>query len=62
MMQEEKRQLDGRSRNFVASAQLQEKARAADAEASRQEIALVTDPVSALTSSKLRSDLDLSFA
>jgi outer membrane protein len=80
----------GRTRNLVASAQLQEKARAADAEASRQDIVLATDQVffavieaqdtlqvalqtvsarqaladqvSALTSSKLRSDLDLSFA
>jgi len=80
----------GRTRNLVASAQLQEKARAADAEASRQDIVLatdqvffavieaqetlqvalqtvsarqtLTDQVSALTSSKLRSDLDLSFA
>jgi outer membrane protein len=80
----------GRTRNLVASAQLQEKARAADAEANRQDIVLatdqvffavieaqetlqvalqtvsarqtLTDQVSALTSSKLRSDLDLSFA
>jgi outer membrane protein len=80
----------GRTRNLVASVQLQEKARAADAEASRQDIVLATDQVffavieaqetlqvalqtvsarqaladqvSALTSSKLRSDLDLSFA
>lgn len=80
----------GRARNLVASAQLQEKARAADAEASRQDIVLatdqvffavieaqetlqvalqtvsarqtLTDQVSALTSSKLRLDLDLSFA
>jgi outer membrane protein len=80
----------GRTRNLVVSAQLQEKARAADAEASRQDIVLVTDQVffavieaqetlqvahqtvsarqtltdqvSALASSKLRSDLDLSFA
>jgi outer membrane protein len=80
----------GRTRNLVASAQLQEKARAADAEASRHDIVLaadqvffevieaqetlkvasqtvsarqtLTDQVSALTSSKLRSDLDLSFA
>jgi outer membrane protein len=80
----------GRTRNLVASAQLQEKARTADAEASRQDIVLatdqvffaaieaqetlqvalqtvsarqtITDQVSALTSSKLRSDLDLSFA
>jgi outer membrane protein len=74
----------------VASAQLQERARVADAEANRQDIVLatdqvffavieaqetlqvafqtvsarqtLTDQVSALTSSKLRSDLDLSFA
>jgi outer membrane protein len=80
----------GRTRNLVASAQLLERARAADAEASRQDIVLatdqvffavieaqetlqvafqtvsarqtLTDQVSALTSSKLRSDLDLSFA
>jgi outer membrane protein len=80
----------GHTRNLVASAQLQEKARIADAEASRQDIVLatdqvffavieaqetlqvalqtvsarqtLTDQVSALTSSKLRSDLDLSFA
>ena len=80
----------GRTRNLVASAQLQERARAADAEANRQDIVLatdqvffavieaqetlqvalqtvsarqtLTDQVSALTSSKLRSDLDLSFA
>jgi outer membrane protein len=80
----------GRTRNLVASAQLLERARAADAEASRQDIVLATDQeffavieaqetlqvalqtvsarqtladqVSALTSSKLRSDLDLSFA
>ena len=80
----------GRTRNLVASAQLQEKARQADAEATRQDIVLaadqvffavieaqetlqvaqqtvkarqtLTDQVSALTSSKLRSDLDLSFA
>jgi outer membrane protein len=80
----------GHSRNLVASASLQEKARLADAEASREDIVLatdqvffqaieaqetlkvasqtvaarqsVTDQVSALTSSKLRSDLDLSFA
>jgi len=80
----------GRTRNLVASAQLQERARTADAEASRQDIVLatdqvffavieaqetlqvalqtvsarqtLTDQVSALTSSKLRSDLDLSFA
>jgi outer membrane protein len=80
----------GRTSNLVASAKLQEKARLADAEASRQDIVLttdqaffevieaqeivkvaaetvsarqtLTDQVSALTSSKLRSDLDLSFA
>ena len=80
----------GRTANLIASAKLQEKARLADAEASRQDIVLatdqvffaviesqetlkvaaqtvsarqsLTDQVSALTSSKLRSDLDLSFA
>lgn len=80
----------GRTPNLVASARLQEKARLADAEASREDIVLATDQVffavieaqetlkvaaqtvsarqaindqvSALTSSKLRSDLDLSFA
>lgn len=80
----------GRTPNLVASAKLQEKARLADAEASRADIVLatdqvffavieaqetlrvaaqtvsarqtLTDQVSALTSSKLRSDLDLSFA
>ena len=80
----------GRTRNLVASAKLQEKARLADAEASREDIVLatdqvfyavieaqetlkvaaqtvsarqtLTDQVNALTSSKLRSDLDLSFA
>jgi outer membrane protein len=80
----------GRTPNLVASAKLQEKARQADAEASREDIVLatdqvfyavieaqetlkvavqtvsarqsLTDQVSALTSSKLRSDLDLSFA
>jgi outer membrane protein len=80
----------GRTPNLVASAKLQEKARQADAEASRQDIVLatdqvfyavieaqetlkvaaqtvsarqnLTDQVGALTSSKLRSDLDLSFA
>ena len=80
----------GRTSNLVASAKLQEKARLADAEASREDIVLatdqvfyavieaqetlqvarqtvstrqtLTDQVSALTSSKLRSDLDLSFA
>jgi outer membrane protein len=76
--------------NLVASAKLQEKARIADMEASREDIVLatdqvffqvleaqqtlkvasqtvasrqsVTDQVAALTSSKLKSDLDLSFA
>ena len=80
----------GRTPNLVASAKLQEKARLADTEASREDIVLatdqvfyaiieaqetlrvaaqtvstrqtLTDQVSALTSSKLRSDLDLSFA
>jgi len=80
----------GRTSNLVASAKLQEKARLADAEASREEIVLatdevfyavveaqetlavakqtvsarqaVTDQVSALTSAKLKSDLDQSFA
>jgi len=80
----------GRTQNLVASAKLQEKARLADAEASRQDIVLATDQVfyavieaqntlkvatqtvaarqsladrvSALASSKLKSDLDLSFA
>ena len=80
----------GRTPNLVASAKLQEKARFADAEASREDIVLatdqvfyavieaqetlkvatqtvsarqaLTDQVSALTSSKLKSDLDLSFA
>jgi len=80
----------GHTRNLVASASLQEKARQADAEASREDIVLatdqvffntieaqqtlkvaiqtvaarqdVTDQVAALTASKLRSDLDLSFA
>jgi outer membrane protein len=80
----------GRTSNLVASAKLQEKARLADAEASREDIVLatdqvfyavieaqqtlqvagqtvatrqtLTDQVSALTSSKLKSDLDLSFA
>jgi len=80
----------GHTANLVASAKLQEKARLADAEASREDIVLatdqvfyavieaqetlqvagqtvatrqaLTDQVSALTSSKLRSDLDLSFA
>lgn len=80
----------GRTHNLVAVEQLQEKARVADAEASRQDIVLATDQVfyavieaqetlkvavqtvaarqtlvdqvSALTSSKLRSELDLSFA
>ncbi|MBS1822997.1 MAG: TolC family protein [Acidobacteria bacterium] len=80
----------GRTRNLVASSQLMEKARVADAEASREDVVLATDQafyqvieaqetvkvamqtvaarkalvdqVSALTSSKLRSELDLSFA
>ena len=80
----------GRTSNLVASAKLQEKARLADAEASREDIVLatdqvfyavieaqetlkvaaetvaarqdLTDQVSALAASKLRSDLDLSFA
>ncbi len=80
----------GRTPNLVASAKLQEKARLADAEATRQDIVLATDQVfyavieaqetvkvatqtvatrqsltdrvSALTASKLKSDLDLSFA
>jgi outer membrane protein len=80
----------GRTPNLIASAKLQEKARLADAEASREDIVLatdqvfyaviedqetvkvaaqtvaarqaLTDQVSALTSSKLKSDLDLSFA
>ena len=80
----------GRTPNLVASAKLQEKARLADAEASREDIVLATDQVfyavieaqetlrvaaqtvsarqaltdlvSALASSKLRSELDLSFA
>jgi outer membrane protein len=80
----------GRTSNLVASAKLQEKARLAEAEASREEIVLatdevfyavveaqetlavakqtvsarqaVTDQVSALTSAKLKSDLDQSFA
>jgi len=80
----------GHTRNLVASAKLQEKARLADTEASRQEIVLatdqvfyavieaqetlkvatetvtarqdLTDQVTALTASKLRSDLDRSFA
>ena len=80
----------GRTSNLISSAKLQEKARLADAEASREDIVLVTDQVffaviedqetlkvaaqtvaarqaltdqvSALASSKLRSDLDLSFA
>ncbi len=80
----------GHSQNLVASAKLQEKARIAGAEASRQDIVLATDQVfyealesqatlrvadqtvsarqalvdqvSALTSAKLKSDLDLSFA
>jgi outer membrane protein len=80
----------GHTQNLVASAKLQEKARLADAEASREDIVLATDEVfyqaleaqatlkvaietvssrqtladqvSALTSAKLKSDLDLSFA
>jgi outer membrane protein len=80
----------GHTTNLVASAKLLEKARLADAEASREDIVLATDQVffqvveaqetlkvasqtvaarqnvadqvSALTTSKLRSDLDLSFA
>jgi outer membrane protein len=80
----------GHTSNLVASAKLQEKARIADMEASREDIVLatdqvffqvleaqqtlkvasqtvvsrqsVTDQVGALTSSKLKSDLDLSFA
>lgn len=80
----------GRTQNLVASAKLNEKARLADAEASREDIVLATDQVfyqaieaqatlrvaeqtvaarqtlvdqvSALTSAKLKSDLDLSFA
>jgi len=80
----------GRTPNLVASAKLQEKARLADAEASREDIVLatdqvffavieaqetlkvatqtvsarqaLTDQVSALTASRLKSDLDLSFA
>jgi outer membrane protein len=80
----------GRTSNLIASAKLQEKAKLADAEASREDIVLatdqafyavveaqetlavaaqtvsarqaVTDQVSALTSAKLKSELDLSFA
>jgi outer membrane protein len=80
----------GHTSNLVASAKLSEKARLADAEASREDIVLatdqvffqvleaqqtlkvalqtvasrqsVTDQVTALTSAKLKSDLDLSFA
>ena len=80
----------GHTQNLVASAKLQEKARLADAEASREDIVLATDEifyqaleaqatlkvaietvssrqtlvdqVRALTSAKLKSDLDLSFA
>ena len=80
----------GHTQNLVASAKLQEKARLAEAEASREDIVLATDEVfyqaleaqatlkvaietvssrqtlvdqvSALTSAKLKSDLDLSFA
>jgi outer membrane protein len=80
----------GHTRNLVASAMLQEKARGADAEASRQDVVLATDQaffavieaqetlrvatetvtmrqtrteqVTALTKTKLKSDLDQSFA
>ncbi len=80
----------GRTSNLIASAKLLEKARGADAEATRDDIVLatdqvfyqiieaqetlkvaiqtvsarqtLTDQVSALARSKLRSDLDLSFA
>jgi outer membrane protein len=80
----------GHTQNLVASAKLNEKARLADAEATREDIVLATDEVfyqaieaqatlkvaqqtvaarqtlvdqvSALTSAKLKSDLDLSFA
>jgi outer membrane protein len=80
----------GHTRNLVASARLQEKARLADAEASRLDIVLaadqvfyavieaqdtlkvatqtvnarqtLTDQVTALTKSKLKSDLDQSFS
>lgn len=80
----------GHTANLVASAKLNEKARLADAEASREDIVLATDQVfyqateaqatlkvakqtvtarqtlvdqvSALTSARLKSDLDLSFA
>jgi outer membrane protein len=80
----------GRTANLIASAKLQEKARVADAEASREDVVLVTDQVffavieaqdtlkvaaqtvsarqeltdqvSSLASSKLKSELDLSFA
>lgn len=80
----------GHTQNLVASAKLNEKARLADAEATREDIILATDQVfyqaieaqatlrvaeqtvsarqtlvdqvSALTSAKLKSDLDLSFA
>jgi len=80
----------GRTANLIATANLLEKARVADAQASRDDIVLavdqvfyqtigaqetlkvaietvaarqtVTDQVSALTASKLRSELDLSFA
>jgi outer membrane protein len=80
----------GRTPNLIASAKLQEKAKLADAEASREDIVLatdqafyavveaqetlavaiqtvstrqaLTDQVSALTSAKLKSDLDQSFA
>lgn len=80
----------GHTQNLVASTKLNEKARLADAEATREDIVLATDQVfyqaieaqatlkvaeqtvtarqtlvdqvSALTSAKLKSDLDLSFA
>ena len=80
----------GHTQNLVSSAKLNEKAKLADAEASREDIVLATDEVffqaieaaetlrvaeqtvssrqtlvdqvSALTSAKLKSDLDLSFA
>lgn len=80
----------GHTQNLVASSKLNEKAKLADAEASREDIVLATDEVfyqaieaqatlrvaeqtvaarqtlvdqvSALTSAKLKSDLDLSFA
>ena len=80
----------GRTRSLIGAAQLTEKARQADAEASREDVILaadevffqaleaqatltvadqtvatrqlLVDQVSALTASKLKSDLDLSFA